>query len=96
MVLRITRVEAPAHQVTLMLDGRLVDPWAELVERECAAVLESGRAVAVDLSGVAVVDGAGIETLSHLDQAGVPIQGCSELIASILSDEGIHAERMAS
>ncbi len=92
MVLRITREEGRAHDVTLKLEGRLVDPWATLLEEECSAARAASRAVAVDLSGVALIDRAGVEVLARLDQAHVAIRGCSDLIASILAAEGIHAD----
>ena len=95
MVLRITRDDETASGVKLRLDGRLVEPWASLVEQECSSALRSARAVTVDLSGVAFVDRTGIEALGRLDRAGVAIRGCSDLVASILAADGIRAERSA-
>jgi anti-anti-sigma regulatory factor len=96
MVLRITHVEPRAHGVTLKLEGRLVDLWAALLEAECTAAFASSGSVTLDLSGVTVIDRAGIGALSRLDRAGVAIRGCSDLIASILSAEGIHADGSAN
>ena len=93
MVLRITRDDEPVSGVTLKLDGRLTDPWAGLLEQECSRALRSTRPVIIDLSGVAFVDRAGLDTLSRLDREGVSIRGCSDLVASILTAEGNRAER---
>jgi anti-anti-sigma regulatory factor len=91
MVLRITRDLTPTPGVTLKLEGRLIGTFAGLVEDEGRAALAAASPVVLDLSGVAVVDRAGIEVLQRLDQAGVTIVGCSEILASILAAEGIPA-----
>jgi anti-anti-sigma regulatory factor len=89
MVLRITRVDEPSLGVTLKLEGRLVERYATFVEDESLAALVASGAVLLDLSGVAVVDRAGIEALRRLDRAGATIARCSEILASILAAEGI-------
>ena len=95
-MLRITRNDVPASFTTLGLEGRLVDPWATLLERECAHLLDDGRAVAIDLSGVALVDRRGVEALGRLHRAGVALRGCSDLLASILAEEDIVLDRSAA
>src|SRR5215471_16911143 len=69
VTLRIKRVDGPASQVTLLLEGRLVGEWAALVRRECHALLRWTSEVELDLSGVSYVDTAGIEALAWLDRA---------------------------
>jgi anti-anti-sigma regulatory factor len=93
MVLRITRNDAATPSVLLRLDGRLVGAFAALLEHECAVLSRALGSVAIDLSGVVVVDRLGVEALQRLHRTGVAIRGCSELIASILAAEGIRVDR---
>jgi hypothetical protein len=92
MVLRISRDDGRAHGVTLKIDGRLVGAWAALLEHECYDAMREAAEVSVDLSGVAVIDRAAIDALGRLDDAGVAIRGCSDLVRSILAAEGIRAD----
>ena len=95
-MLRITRHDQSAARVTLRLEGRLVNAWAELLERECSALIGSVAAVGVELSGVGFVDRSGVKTLRRLHRAGVSIRGCSDLLATILESEGIPIGRTAT
>jgi anti-anti-sigma regulatory factor len=88
-VLRITRDDERSTGVTLKLEGRLIEPWASLLEQECAAAESSGREVRVDLSGVTIVEKAGVEALQRLHRSGVVLAGCSDLVASVLAADGI-------
>ncbi|HEX4824142.1 MAG TPA: STAS domain-containing protein [Candidatus Polarisedimenticolaceae bacterium] len=89
MLLRISRDPNPSPGVRLKAEGRLIASFAALVEDEGRAALAAADTVVLDLSGVSVVDRAGLEALSRLDRAGVTITGCSEIVASILAAEGI-------
>lgn len=93
MVLRITRDDATAPTVTLKLEGHLLRAFAGLVEHECSVLCDSPGGVALDLSGVTIVDSSGVQALGRLHRKGVAIGGCSELIASILEAEGIVVDR---
>ena len=95
-MLRITRHDESDTRVTLRLEGRLINAWAELLERECSALIGSVAAVSVDLSGVGFVDRSGVKALQRLHRAGVSIRGCSDLIATILESEGIPIGRTAT
>ena len=88
-MLRIQRTEVIAHTVTLVLHGRIVAEWADLLERECLELLRSETRVVLDLSEVVFIGRSGLEVLGRLGQAGVGIAGCSPLIAAMLEQEGI-------
>ena len=89
MLLRITHQDAG----TLKLEGRLVQPFIELLERECSELLGVPGAVTLDLSSVTFVDRTGVESLKRLHRRGVVIRGCSDAVASILEAEHIPVER---
>jgi len=73
-MLRITHGEETGNRATLRLEGTIGAEWAELLERECAALLGTGTAVSLDLSGVLLVGTAGLDALARLDHAGVEIR----------------------
>jgi len=95
-VLRIQREDVSDHEVTLVLQGRIGEEWADLLEGECGALKRSGLRVTLDFSGVVFVGRSGFEALSRLSRAGVEIVDCSPLLAAMLEQEGIVAKRASS
>jgi anti-anti-sigma regulatory factor len=87
MLLRITRL--------LKLEGVLARHLVGLLERECAKHGNLSGLV-LDLSGVSLVDRAGIDALRRLHGTGVLIRGCSEAVACILEAEGVEVDRSAA
>lgn len=90
-MLRIQRHEVNAHTVTLVLQGRIVEAWADFLERECDESIRSGFRVELDFSGVIFIGRSGFEALSRMSRRGVGIVGCSPLLAVMLEQEGIVA-----
>jgi anti-anti-sigma regulatory factor len=89
MLLRITREDSG----TLRLEGRVVQPFMDLLERECSGLFGVSVGVTLDLSGVTLVDREGIETLKRLQRRGAVLRGCSDAVASVLEAEDIDVER---
>lgn len=92
-VLRILIGDVETHRVVLILQGRIVGEWAEVLESECLELGQAGLHVALDLSGVVFIGRLGFEVLDRLGRAGVEIKGCPPLIADMLEQEGIKVER---
>ena len=92
-MLRITRDDTERGTVLLKLEGRLTQDLVDFLVQECSALHGRARPVVLNLSGVAVVDRAGVEALRRLQSMGCAIRGCSDLIASILEAEGILVDR---
>ena len=90
-MLRILLNDMDAEHAVLVLQGRIVAEWAELLERECADLSRSGLRVVLDFSEVVFIDRSGLEALSRLTRAGVEIIACPQLIADVLAQEGIVA-----
>jgi len=88
-MLRITR----QNTGTLRLEGRVVQPFLEVLERECSELLGATDHLTLDLSSVTLVDRAGIETLKGLQRRGVRLRGCSDPVGSVLQAEDIAVER---
>jgi len=92
-VLRIQRLDVNARTVSLVLQGRIVAEWADLLERECAELMLSPLRVVLDLSEVVFIGRHGVEVLGRLGRAGVRVIGCTPLIAAMLEQEGIAVRR---
>lgn len=88
-MLLIKRDDVDEHRVILTLEGRIDGAWAEVLARECEALIEEGLRVDLDLAEVVFVSRAGVELLRRLDEAGVRILECSPLLAAMLAQEGI-------
>jgi anti-anti-sigma regulatory factor len=92
-MLLIQRNDVGTQTVALILQGRIVAEWADLLERECQELGRSGLRVVLDLSDVVFIGRSGLEVLGRLGREGVSISGCSPLIAAMLEQEGIAAKR---
>ena len=92
-MLHILRNELDARRTVLILEGRIVGAWAEVLEHECREAIRSGFRVVLDLSGVVFIGRSGVEVLGRLGASGVGISGCSPLIADMLEHEGIDVTR---
>ena len=92
-MLRIQRHDVNDRTVTLVLQGRIVAEWTDLLERECAKLRRSKLRVALDLSEVVFIGRSGLEALRRLDRAGARVIGCTPLIAAMLGQEGIAVRR---
>ena len=92
-MLRIQRYDLNARTVRLVLQGRIVAEWADLLERECAELMRSRLRVVLDLSDVVFIGRYGVEALGRLSRAGARFIGCTPLIAAMLEQEGIVPRR---
>lgn len=85
-MLRITRLADDSAQ-TLKLEGKLLEPWVEVVRRACGPGRGGARRTFLDLSEVTYMDAAGATLLRDLMRQGVVIAGCSGFVAALLSVE---------
>ncbi len=88
-MLHILRDDSESHRVVFIVQGHIVARWAEVLERECLELSQSGLDVVLDLSGVLFIGRTGLKVLARLSRSGVEITGCSRLITEILEQEGI-------
>jgi len=92
-VLRMHREERSSRRVTLIVEGRIIGEWADVLEDECLDLIRSGYDVALDLTGVVYVGRRGVEALDRLVRIGTTITNCPPLIADLLEGEGIKTGR---
>jgi anti-anti-sigma regulatory factor len=88
-MLLITRNTQDSRRRILILHGRIVGVWIDLLERECLETARSGLHVVLDLTGVTAVGHAGLKVLARLSREGVTLTGCPALIADMLEQEGV-------
>ena len=82
-MLRITPTDDDG-ELTLRLEGRLVEPWVGELLGACREAAGAGRRLVLDFSGVTFVDAAGTACLRDLREQGAALRGCSGFIAELL------------
>jgi hypothetical protein len=87
-MLRIDTIET-ASAITLELHGRLIGPWVPLLEALWTSTEgdPGGRAIAVDLTDVTAIDGAGRYLLRLMEAKSVTLAGGGIGIRALLDDE---------
>ena len=87
-MLRI-HIEPGEREVTLRLEGKLVDPWvAELVRvwMDLAQGPEATKAIRVDLEEVSFVDARGRSMLATLRRNGTTLTGSGPFISALIQE----------
>jgi hypothetical protein len=84
-MLRIDTIET-ASAITLELHGRLIGPWVPLLEALWTGT-EGGSSLAVDLTDVTAIDGAGRYLLRLMKAKGVTLAGGGIGIRALLGEE---------
>jgi hypothetical protein len=87
MMLRITTYDGP-ESVTFKVEGRLVGPWVDELERCWQSALAGSLClvVHVDLAAVTYIDAGGKELLKRMHRQGVGLQAVDCLMKSIVDD----------
>lgn len=83
-MLRITRQRIDEQTIFLKLEGKLLEPWIEEMQRSIDGSVSS---VKLDLSALAFADPAGIQVLADLIRHGAKLTACSGYIAALLQME---------
>jgi hypothetical protein len=80
-MLRITETKMPDGQIELILEGRLVGPWVDELERAAGA---SPATLHLNLASVTYVDGRGALLLRRWRDLGARIEHASRFVADVL------------
>lgn len=78
-MLRISISGAP-EGTQLTLEGQVIGPWIEELERACEPLLREGRALTLDLAAVSFVGREGVDLLRTLQARAVALRNCSRLV----------------
>jgi hypothetical protein len=90
-MLRITLHEDP-ETVTLVLEGRLITPWIEEVERAWGAVAgardgnSDGRRLVVDLSGCTSIEERAKHLLRRMHEQGAELRAVNLMTKAIVEE----------
>jgi ABC-type transporter Mla MlaB component len=84
-MLRIMRAaRAEGTPATLLLEGKVVGPWVDQLQRSLDEALDEVRAVVLDMGQVTYVDAPGLALLTGLKADRVRIINCSPFVAEQL------------
>jgi ABC-type transporter Mla MlaB component len=79
-MLKISRIGAADHSVTLKLEGRVAGQWVDELSRICELVLGERCQLKLDLADVSFADTSGVSLLSSFKSRGVELQDCSPFV----------------
>jgi len=82
-VLKIVTSEPATGHAVLQLEGQLLGPWVDELERTCERLLPA-HSVALDLAHVTFVERRGVELLRSLRTRGVPLLHCTPFVTEQL------------
>lgn len=83
-MLRISRTMSSKSEVTLLLEGRILNHDFEQLRRICEETLTQGTHLTLDLSGVSFVSHRAVAALQDLEQSRVALVNCSGFVAEQL------------
>jgi ABC-type transporter Mla MlaB component len=82
-VLKIVTSEPATGNAMLQLEGQLIGPWVDELERTCDRLLPA-HTVTLDLSHVTFVERRGVVLLRSLHTRGVPLLHCTPFVTEQL------------
>jgi hypothetical protein len=82
-VLKIATIEMEARRGTVQLEGQIIGPWVDELQRTCDRLLLIGP-IALDLAHVSFVERRGVDLLRSLGAQGVPLLHCSPFVTEQL------------
>ena len=83
-MLRIGAAAGTGKGRALSLEGRVIGPWVDELDRACREILATGAPLTLDLREVAFVDRDGLELLRDLVDRGVSVVNCPAFVCEQL------------
>ena len=88
-MLRITRADDSGTSESLRVEGRLTQAELPRLQETCAGLLQDGRSLCLDLSGLQFADREAVATLRALRRRGVRLEGTSGFVEALLTDPAL-------
>ena len=83
-MLRITPISSADEAVVLKLEGRLIEPWVELLRETCQTHQQERKAsLVLDLSAVDFASKEGLDLLGGLQKKGIRCVSWSPLLKEL-------------
>ncbi len=93
-MLRLTRIAGTHRTQTIKLEGKLLGPWVDEVNKACESSTDPFSRINLELSALIFVDAAGEQLLRDLIARGIEIVACSGYVAELLrSSAGVRLFR---
>ena len=86
-MLKMTAVRENEQTITLKLEGRIVGPWVEELEKECEKCLLKKNCLILDLSEVSYIDERGINTIRGFLGPRIQSVGGSLFLEGLMKEE---------
>jgi len=83
-LLKIVSVPNGSGTAILILEGRLIGPWVEELQRACEEAASTNRGLTLDLRAVSFVDRSGLDLLRSLAGRSARLNNCSPFVAEQL------------
>jgi len=83
-MLRISRNNLSDKEVTLLVEGRILNHGIEQLRRVCEDILAQGCHLTLDLSGVSFVSRKGVGVLHDFQRQRVALANCSAFVGEQL------------
>ena len=83
-MLRITRQPIDDSTILLKLEGKLLEPWIEELQRSINGFTNT---IKLDLSALTFADAAGTQVLAELIRNGATLSACSGYISALMHVE---------
>jgi ABC-type transporter Mla MlaB component len=85
-VLKISIISDSDQAIQFQLEGKLVGPWVEELQRLSEEALSNQKAVSLDLKKVWFVDSRGVALLHDLARKQVSQVNCSQFVTQQLKE----------
>ncbi len=85
-MLKISIISDSDQTIQLQLEGKLVGPWVEELQRLSDEALSHQKAVSLDLERVSFVDSRGVTLLRDLARRQVSQVNCSQFVSQQLKE----------
>lgn len=79
-MLKISESKRHERAITLQLEGQIIGPWVDELERVSEPLVSRGLALVLDLTEVVFVDAEGVALLAGFGQRGVTLRNCSPFV----------------
>jgi len=85
-VLKISIISDSDQAIQFQLEGKLIGPWVEELQRLSDEALSHQKAVSLDLERVSFVDSRGVALLRDLARRQVSQVNCSQFVTQQLKE----------
>jgi anti-anti-sigma regulatory factor len=87
-MLKITKTRENAGDVILLLEGKITEQWADLLDGVCRSYLAQKKTIHLECACVDFVDASGISVLKNLPRPEVTIVNAPVFVTQLLQIGG--------